>query len=443
MSFPQAGLFPTIKSSLLFNGSTDYAVVGQPVGLTSVLNATSEFTILVRTCRTLSASSGVIIAQSDATNTAFSIFSAGGSRVSASIGGSTIVTGPGSIQYPTWNSVALVNRNAGSGVFQGRLVLDSAAGTAEVTSGAQVSTRDILIGGRRNSSNSDISSIYNGNIGAIAIWNSALSDDEIHLAMGYLTAVEMLSSLCPSGLIAYYPCSERSGTVVHDVVNGYDANLTSNKFSTASYPKPPVCLVGDSLITGAGSESSQPPGNQVVSGGGGVRNMRSILNYGFGGQNCTYILAKLQLASYVPFLSWTQVLQPGAHDYGNNALVLSYLSTVRSMISHNRFFVMGQRAHGVGTAGVGDSTSAGLMDYGTTFRAQRDSQEYAVRSVYGSRWLDCMSLSVSLANLPTEANDRYQLRTPTHLCSDNVHPLDGYYVPEAQALDALLNLFDC
>lgn len=441
MSNAYATGYADIKSSLLFGGA-DYATLGTPSALMSVLVPTQEFTILVRTSRTVVGDVGTVITCSDNSNTSFSITSLGGSAWTLNVGGTSFSSGSGSVQGAVWDSVGLVNRNA-SGTFMARCVLNANAGTAEVASGAQVCTKDIMIGARRAASNSDSASKYTGWVGTVAIWNRALTDDELHYAMGLLTPDEMLSSMCPSGLICYLPCSERGGTTLHDVVGNVTGTLTSNVFTTAAYPKPPVVSVGDSLANGSGSPTGRPFVVQAFGGGSGVRNMRATKAYGFSGQNCAYVLSQMQLTSYAPFLSWTHIMQPGAHDFTDPTVNSAFITNVRSMLKHNRWFVLGQRCDGVGAAGAGDPTSAGACDYGTTRRAQFDNVDYELRAYAGKRYQDTKNLAVSMATLPTEANDVRQLRTPVHLCADTIHPLDAFYIAESVAMDALLNSFGC
>lgn len=441
MSNTLATGFADIKSSLLFSGA-DYATLGTPSALTSVLNPTSEFTVLVRTSRTAIANTGTVIGCSDNSNTSFAITSLGGNSWTLNVGGTTFNSGSGTYQGAVWDSIGLVNRNA-SGTYMARCVLNANAGTAEVASGAQVCTKDIMIGARRAASNSDSATKYTGWVGTIAIWNRALTDDEIHYAMGLLTPDEMLSSQCPSGLICYLPCSERSGTALHDVVGSVSGTLTSDVFTTAAYPKPPVVSAGDSLANGSGSPTGKAYVVQAVGGGSGVRNMRAAQVYGFSGQNNAYVLTQLQLATHAPFLSWTHILQPGAHDFTTPSVNTAFLTSVRALLPHNRWFVLGQRRDGVGTAGAGDPTAVGAADYGTTRRMQFDNVDYALRVYAGSRYQDTQNLSVSLATLPAEANDVRQLRTPVHLCADTIHPLDAFYIAESVAMDALMNSFGC
>lgn len=429
-----------IAASLLF-AAGPYVSLGTPAALTSVLNPTHEFTVLVRTARTAAGSTGFIIGQADAVNTSWSISSLGGSRVSYSVGGVGAVTAAGTIQEPTWNTIALVNRSTGGGAFAFRCVLDGTAGTAETVSGVATSTRDIMMGARRNLTNADSASPYSGNLGCVAIWNSALTDDQIHYAMGYITPDEMIGGQSASGLIAYYPCNETTGTTTHDCVGGFDGTCsTAGLFSTAQFPKHPESWVGDSLANGSGSQTGTPPGDQVVTGGSGTRNMRSIYVYGFSGQNCAFILTQIQLPAYAPFLNWTQCYIVGAHDLGTNANVTSFLSTAIAALPHSRYIVIGQRPPGVGTNGTGNPNAVGTCDYGTTLRAQFDSMNNTVRAIYGSRWVDAQNNAVAQASLPTEANDMYQRRTPVSLCSDSVHMLDNGYTAQSVVVDQTQNL---
>lgn len=429
-----------VLASLLFTGSggANYCTLGQPAALTSVLTPTTEFTVIVRTARATAVSTGIVIAQGDNANTTFGIFSLGGSQVSCSVGGNNILSGSGTIQNPTWNCVALVNRNAGSGVFKSRLVLDGAAGVAEVTSGTQVSVKDIMIGARRNSSNADASQYYSGNIGTISIYNVALTDDQIHYIMGYVDASQMINGLYgPSaGLIAFYPCNEGSGTVVNDCVAGNNGTLTSNVFSTAQYPKPPMVTVGDSLTAGDGSQTGTPYGNQVLAGGAGSRNMRSVYVYAFPGMNDAYVLTQIQLPSFAPFLNWTMVMRPGIHDLSTApASVISFIQSVVAMLPHNRWLVVGQKPDGVGTSGAGNPNAAGDMDYGTTERLQVDALNYGVAAFCGARWVNIQPGIVALAVLPTDANDVFQNRMPVPACADSIHELNNAYISDSKALD--------
>lgn len=443
MPNPYATGFPDVRSSLLFGGA-DFANLGQPAALAAALAAGHEFTVLVRTSRVAVANTGVVVGRGDGTNTDFSITSAGGNAWSLNVGGTSFTTGSGTTAGSVWDSIVLVNRDSGGGVFKARAVLNSGAATAEQTSGAQSSGRDVMVGARRGSSNSDSANKYTGWVGTIAIWNRALTDDEAHYAMGLLTPTEMLSTLCPSGLVAYFPCSERGGTTLHDVVGGLTASLTSDVFTTSAYPKPPIVAIGDSLANGSGSQTGKPWCLQAVSGGSGARNMRASMAYGFSGQNNAYVLSQIQLSSFAPFFSWTPIFQPGAHDLGNSTVVaanVSWLASTAALFPHGRWLVLGQRCDGVGSSGVGDPTAAGAMDYGTTRRAQHDAQEYGIRAFGGSRWVDTMNLAVSLATLPAEAHDVAQLRTPVHLCSDAVHPRDEFLIALSAAVDARLNMF--
>lgn len=439
---PLAAGYQDIRSSLLFGGS-DFANLGQPAALTSVLDPAHEFTVLVRTCRVAIANTGIVVGRADNSNTSFSIASTGGNSWILNVGGTVFTSGSGSYQGAVWDTIALANRNNGDGTFKARSVLNANVSTAESTSGAQVASgKDILVGARRAASNADSSTKYTGWIGTVAIWNRALTDDEIHYAMGLLTPAEMLSSLCPSGLIAYIPCSERGGTTIHDIVAGNDGALTSNVFTTTDYPKPPLVAIGDSLANGSGSPTGKAYCMQAIGGGSGCRNMRATKTYGFSGQNNAFVLTQVQLSTFAPFYSWTPVLQPGAHDIGNSTVIaanITWLQTVLALFPHGRWAIMGQRRDGVGASGAGSSATAGIGDYGTTRRMQVDALDYALRAFAGAHWMDTQILSVSLANLPTEANDVFQLRTPVHLCADGVHPLDAFYIAESVALDACLN----
>jgi hypothetical protein len=433
----------TIAASLLFAG-TQYVSLGQPAALTSILVPSHEFTVLVRTARAASASAGIIIGQGDNTNTTWSISSLGGSRASVNVGGTAVVTGAGSLQQPTWNAIAVVNHNV-TGTFMVSCVLDQAARTTEVASGAQVASgKDILIGARRNATNADSAALYSGNIGDVVIWNYALTDDQIHYAMGYITPSEFLGGLYASGIVGLYPCNETTGTTVHDCALGNDGTCSaSGLFNTAAYPKYPVCTVGDSLTTGSGSETGTPYGFQVKTGGSGLRNMRSSYAYGFAGQNCAFIQTQIQLSTYAPFLNWTQVYLVGIHDLGANANVTSFLSTAIAALPHKRYLIIGNRAYGVTgvSGGVGTPTAAGIGDWGLTVRAQIDSQNYLIQSVYGGRWISEQYVANGQATLPGEANDVFQYRTPTHLCNDNTHFLDVGYIAQSQAADAALSSF--
>jgi hypothetical protein len=279
----------SIASSPLFTGATNYITLGTPSALTSVLLPTHEFTILVRTNRTAYNSTGTIIAQGDSSNTTFSINSQGGSSVSCVIGGTTFNTGTGSISEPTWNTIALVNRNA-SGTYMARCVLGAAAGTSEVASGSQVCTKDIMVGATRHSSNTDSASFYSGHVATIAIYNYAMTDDQAHTAMGWLTPQDMLGPsswnglTSNTGLVAFYPMNETSGTVLNDCVAGNNGTATSSSLwdgtSQASYPSWPVVTIGDSLTSGSGSQTGTPYGNQVTTGGSGISNGRIRAIYG-------------------------------------------------------------------------------------------------------------------------------------------------------------------
>lgn len=423
--------------------ATGYASVGTPAALTSVCTPTHEFTVLVRTCRALAASTGIIIGQGDNTNTTWSISSLGGSRASCNVGGVGIVTNAGSIQNPTWNDIALVCRND-AGTFRVRCVLDSSAGQAETAVGAQVCTKDILIGARRNTSNTDSASLYSGNIGDICIWDYALTDDQVHYAMGYITPNENINGLYGSGLIAYWPCNEQSGLVVHEDIAGNDGTCSaSGLFTTSAYPKYPICTVGDSLTAGSGSQTNTPYGQQVLGGGSGLRNMRSSYTYGFPGMNVAYIQTQIRLSSYAPFLNWTQVYLVGIHDLGANSNVTSFLSTAISALPHSRYLIIGNRPFGATGVvnGVGNPNGVGIGDWGQTQRLQIDSQNYLIQSIYGSRWLSEQYLSVSQASLPTEANDVFQLRTPVSICADNTHLLNAGYILQSQGADIALTSF--
>lgn len=432
---------PIIGSSLLLAGAQS-VVVGQPAALTSVLNPTHEFTVLVRTARATAVSTGMIVGQGDNTTIAWGILSTGGSRVSYTVGGITSTTGAGTIQNPTWNSIALVNRN-NAGTFVNRCVLDGAAGTAEVNSGTSTSTRDIMIGARRGTSNADIAAQYSGNIGDIVIWNYALTDDQIHYAMGYIQPNEYINGLSSTGLLALWPCNDGSGTVLHECIAGNDGAMSSNFFSTAAYPKYPVSTVGDSLTAGSGSQTGTPYGYQVKTGGSGVRNCRSVNVYGFPGQNCAFIQTQIQLASYAPFLNWTQVYLVGIHDLGANANVTSFLSTAIAALPHKRYLIIGNRPYGVTGVvnGVGTPGNAGIGDWGLTARGQIDSQNYLIQSIYGGRWISEQYVAQTQLSLPGELNDMFQLRTPTNICADNTHLLDVGYIAQSQAADVALSSF--
>ena len=433
---------PIINSSLLFSGS-QYVTLGRPSALTTVLDPGHEYTVLIRTARTASGSTGNIFSLADISNNQCCIVSNGGSSATGIIGGTSMTTGTGSIQNPTWNSIALVNRNA-SGTFMGRMVLDAAAGTTEVAVGTTTSTRDIMLGARRNSSNADAASFYSGNLGDVVIWNYALTDDQIHYAMGYIQPNEILNAIYGSGIVGYYPCNEGSGNVVHDGALGNDGTATvSTLFSSAAYPKYPVCTIGDSLTSGSGSQTGTPYGLQVKTGGSGLRNMRSSYPYGFAGQNVAFIQGKIQLSTYAPFLNWTQVYLVGIHDLGNNAAVTSFLSTAIAALPHNRYLIIGNRPYGVTGVvnGVGTPGNAGIGDWGTTARAQIDSQNRAVQAIYGSHWISEQYIAQTQLILPGEANDQFQLRTPTNICADNTHLLDVGYILQSQAADIALTSF--
>lgn len=441
MSYPNALASGAnlIRSSLLFTGS-QYVTLGQPSALTSILTPTTEWTIIVRTARAAPASSGIIIAQGDNANLTFAIYSLGGSQVSCSVGGNSILSGSGTIQHPTWNTIALVNRNAGGGTFKSRLVLDGAASVAEVTSGSQVSVKDIMIGARRNSSNSDAAQFYSGNIGTIAIFHGALTDDQIHFIMGWITPQEMINEAssyaagCP--LIAYYPCNEASGTVLNEVIGGVNGTASASGLqSTVQFPVYPAVPVGDSRTVGAGSQSSNPYGYQVVGGGSGIRNGRSVYVYGFSGQNVAYIASQMALSTFSPYLNWTPIFMVGIHDLGNTSGVLSFLAAQIARFTHGRFLIMlcwGYGATGV-SSGVGNPNAAGIGDWGIPARQQLDQQNQAVQAVYGGRCIDCQNLLVSTNAIPGN-NDDFQIRTPINACSDNTHILDvGQILHSVQA----------
>lgn len=445
MVFPNplaSGMVP-ILSSLLFTGSGggNYCTLGQPAALTSVLTPTSEFTIIVRTARTAANSTGILIAKADESNNSFSMQSLGGSSATCSIGGNSFNTGTGSIGEPTWNCIGMVNRNAGGSSFMSRCILDSAASSTEVATGTQTSTRDIMIGARRNATNSDAAGWYSGNIGTIAIYNVALTDAQIHYIMGYLNANQMINGLYgPSaGLIAFYPCNEGSGTTLHDCVQGLDGTLTSNVFSSAQYPKPAMVGVGDSLMDGDGGGVSCV--NSIKTGGSGLRNGRSTFSYAFPGMNNAYVLSQIQLPSFAPFLNWTMLMWPGVHDLGNIASTVNFINTVVGMLPHNRWLVIGQKPKGVGTSGVGDPTSAGPDDWGTAERIQYDQLNFAIQAMCGQRWYNHQNRILTLANLPTDANDVLQQRMPVPVCADAIHELQPSYNLIATDLDALANSF--
>jgi len=434
----------TIGASFLGDGSTKYITLGTPASLTNILNPTHEFTVLVRTARNTATTAGFIIGQGDESNTTWQINSQGGSAASVVVGGVSITTGSGSIGYPTWNCIALVNRNPGSGPFQARAILDFHAGSAEISAGSQICTKDIIIGARRNATNADAVGYYHGNIGCIAIWNYALTDAQVHYAMGYITPTENMFGLygINNGLVAYFPLNETSGSTAHDTVQGLIGTCsTSTCFSTAAYSKYPVVMIGDSLAAGSGSQTGQSPISQVISGGPGTRNMRSAYPFGFPGQNIAYILTQYELASYAPFLNWTQVYLTGIHDLGNNSGVLAGINLMISMLPHNRYLVMGQRIYaeaGV-VAGVGDPTLAGRGDYGLLIRSQIDSMNNLFKSTYGSRFFD--SQNNAQAQSAIHNNDLFQRRTPYQIAADDTHMMDQGYIPQSIGLEALLNSF--
>ena len=432
-----------ILSSLLFAGSPnrDYCTLGQPAALTSVLNPTHEFTIIVRTARTAAGSTGTIIGQADETNTSFSIVSLGGSSATCTIGGTTVNTGSGSIGYPTWNTIGLVNRNAGGGSFMTRCILNANASSAEAATGTQVSVKDILIGARRNATNADSASWYSGNIGTIMIYNVALTDAQIHYIMGYLNANEVINGLYgPSaGLIAFYPCNEGAGTTLNDCVQGLNGTLTSNVFSGAQYPSYSMVGVGDSLMDGDGGGVSCV--NSIVSGGSGLRNGRCTYSYAFPGMNNAYVLSQIQLPTFAPFLNWTMLMWPGVHDLGNIPSTTNFINTVVGMLPHNRWLVIGQKPKGVGTSGTGDPTAAGPDDWGTGERGQYDGLNQAIQTMCGQRWYNHQLSILTLASLPTDANDVFQQRMPVPVCSDAIHELQPSYNLLSQGLDTLARSF--
>lgn len=434
----------TIGASFLGDGTTKYITLGTPASLTSVLNPTHEFTVLVRTARNTLTTAGIVIGQGDSSSTTFEIVSNGGSSLSINVGGNSITTGSGSVKNPTWNCCAIVNRNPGSGPFMSRGILDFSASTAEISAGSQVCTKDIMIGARRNSSNIDSAGLYKGNVGCVAIWNYALTDAQIHWAMGYITPTENMfgTTGINNGLIAYFPLNETTGTTAHDTVQGLTGTCsTSNCFTTTSYPKYPVVMIGDSLTVGAGSETGQSMISQVVSGGPGTRNMRSAYPYGFSGQNIAYILTQVELTSFAPFFNWTHVYLTGIHDLGNNSTVISGINTMIGMLNHNRYIVMGNRAYAVTGVvnGVGDPTQAGIGDYGLTARTQIDSMNNAFRATYGSRFFDSQNNAQAVS--ATQNNDYFQRRTPYTIAADNTHMMDEGYVPQSIGVDSLLNTF--
>lgn len=442
---PLASGTPTIGSSLLFSG-TQYVSLGQPAALTSVLLPTHEFTILLRRCRALPASTGVDIALASSTATTFSIATLGGSSETGNIGGTSFNTGAGSIGYATWNSLALVCHNV-SGTFMGSIVLDGGARSTEVAVGAQSAAgRDIMVGARRNSTNTDAASFFSGNIGAIAIWNYALTDNQIHSAMGLLCPNEVLYTTFQTtnfgtGLIAYYPCSEGSGTTVNDCVAGNNGTATTNVFTSTAFPHYPAQCWGDSLTNGSGSETNTAFGNQTKAGGSGLRNMRSIMVNGYSGQPCSYIATQQALAINSAFGTWTQVYYVGIHDLASPSTVTTFLTTSIAAQPHNRWIEIGVTPEGVGVAGVGNPNTAGPQDWGVTGSTGRppiDTMNNVLGAYCGARFINEQARCVALATLPTEANDVFQFRMPCHCVSSIPHPLDVVYIDLSIGCDQLL-----
>jgi hypothetical protein len=301
-----------------------------------------------------------------------------------------------------------------------------------------------MIGANRHATNLDAASYYSGNIGCIAIWNYAMTDNQVHYAMGYITPTENMFGLygINNGLIAYYPLNETSGTTAHDTVAGNSGTCSvSGCFTTTAYPKYPVVMIGDSLTAGSGSQTEQSPISQVTSGGSGTRNMRSAYPYGFPGMPISYILTQFELSTFAPFYNWTQVYLTGIHDLGNNSGVVAGINQMINSLPHNRYIVMGQRAYAVTGVvdGSGNPALAGIGDYGLLVRQQIDSMNNDFKTTYGSRFFDCQNNAQAQSTI--QNNDLFQRRTPYQIAADNTHMMDQGYIPQSIGVDGLLNKF--
>ena len=110
---------------------------------------------------------------------------------------------------------------------------------------------DLWIGG----SNS-VSEFFNGEVASLAIWNIALSSNQV--------VADMTATLTGNepGLQAYYPLNEGSGVIVHDLTaNHHDGTLeTANGSSLPSWGQPEIDL-GDDGTTVNGLSPRQGPNN--------------------------------------------------------------------------------------------------------------------------------------------------------------------------------------
>lgn len=166
-------------SAVSFDGSNDFISLGSPTIL-SFVNRTNQYSITAWVRRAsspaITTSEQIISKSSNSINTFELKLTPGG--ITASGGGTdSVVTSP--VADGTWHHIAttIPASSAGLRVYVDGSVKPFSSGSGGIGTGS--TTRDVLIGARRDASNSDSLRWFTGSIDDVRIYNRVLSASEI------------------------------------------------------------------------------------------------------------------------------------------------------------------------------------------------------------------------------------------------------------------------
>ena len=204
-----------------FDGSDDYISLGNADVYPDDIDA-EEFTI----AGWFNGTGGTIISKADTSNRAIHLYISGGVILKA--GGTTINSG----FTPTsgeWNHFSIVSFND-SGTYKCNIYINGDFKAVGTTGTTTATDRDLLVGARRASSNTDATSVFTGSISSISLYNTAKSAEEIYaIYQQGITYDE--SSL--SGLVGYWRMGDDTSkaypTIADSSSNSNDGTITNGE----------------------------------------------------------------------------------------------------------------------------------------------------------------------------------------------------------------------
>ncbi len=392
--------------------SSAYVSLGQPAAL-AFMQPKQAWSVSMWLKRKAPNATGAILAKGNfsAATRSFYLQSPGGTGLTLEVGGVTTVNNFGVVNDTNWHHVALINRDAGGGVFKSHMVIDGFNVSGETACGSALGDGfDITMGARRSSSNSDSANLFNGKLDEVTFWNRALNDDEVKVV--WSRPANWIGSASLPGLAAWYRCGDAgdSGTQLKDSAGSAHGTLSGwCGFDNLDVVKWSLVGWGDSLTQGVGGSSSyllRAP----------LRDGRSVVHQGVGGQVSAQVRARFEASP--GSRRAINLLWAGRNDVTNdNGSILANLQAmVAALPSDGRYVVLSIV-----------NKRDGLEDPGSAKYNKIVSVNQSLADAFGRNYLDIRALLIAAAG-PGDAADVAADRLPTSLTiADGLHLNDAGY----------------